>query len=65
MNKLLVKKVEELTLYLIEKEKEENQQQLINKTLKEQLTNQDKQLKVQALQIEAIQKQINLLTAKQ
>ncbi|MGF7077024.1 hypothetical protein [Mucilaginibacter sp. 3215] len=37
MNKLLVKKVEELTLYLIEKDKKEKEQEAINQELKNKL----------------------------
>lgn len=40
MNKLLMKKVEELTLYLIEKDKEKKEQQQTNEDLKKQLKDQ-------------------------
>ncbi|WP_114938424.1 hypothetical protein [Mucilaginibacter endophyticus] len=52
MNKLLLKKVEELTLYLIEKDKKEKQQDLINK----ENTQQIKQLKSQ---LESVTKRVN------
>jgi hypothetical protein len=52
MNKLLVKKVEELTLYLIEKDKREKQQDIIN----QKNTQQIKQLKNQ---LESVTKRMN------
>ena len=44
MNKLLMKKVEELTLYLIEKDKKEKEQIEINNTLKSKLKTQQEQI---------------------
>lgn len=44
MNKLLMKKVEELTLYLIEKDKNEKEQIEINNTLKSKLKAQQEQI---------------------
>jgi len=52
MNKILLKKVEELTLYLIEKDKKEKQQDLIN----QENTQQIKQLKSQ---LESFTKRMN------
>jgi hypothetical protein len=49
MNTLLMKKVEELTLYLIEKDKKEQEQEQINKDLKNQL-------KEQALKLDELSK---------
>jgi hypothetical protein len=53
MNKLLVKKVEELTLYLIEKDKEKKQQENINKKNSQQI----EELKVQLESFKKIRKQ--------
>jgi hypothetical protein len=53
MNTLLIKKVEELTLYLIEKEKEKAAQAEINQTLNERL-------EMQQLQINQLIKQLKL-----
>jgi hypothetical protein len=41
MNKLLLKKVEELTLYLIEKDKNEQQQKVVNSDLQTQIADQN------------------------
>ncbi len=45
MNKLLMKKVEELTLYLIEKDKEKEEQAAINRELINRINNLEKNLK--------------------
>jgi len=45
MNKILTKKVEELTLYLIEKDKQINEQQKVNQSVQQQLNDLVKQLK--------------------
>ncbi|WP_439694708.1 hypothetical protein ACFGVS_16050 [Mucilaginibacter sp. AW1-7] len=55
MNKLLVKKVEELTLYLIEKEKKEKAQSETNQAL-------ETRLQKQQAQIDLLQKQMQSLT---
>jgi hypothetical protein len=45
MNKLLMKKVEELTLYLIEKDKKEQKQEVINGELRNRINNLEQKLK--------------------
>jgi hypothetical protein len=57
MNKLLVKKVEELTLYLIEKDKTEKEQQ-------GKLLSQQAQLTAQQLQIDQLVKQVSRIVSK-
>jgi hypothetical protein len=59
MNKLLLKKVEELTLYMIEKDKAENQQKEINKLQAEQLQSQQAQIKMLRRQVENLIKSSN------
>jgi len=54
MNKLLLKKVEELTLYLIEKDKTEKEQSGIDKQ-------QGEQLKLQQIEINELKEQVKLL----
>ena len=58
MNKLLVKKVEELTLYMIEKDKEGKEQQ-------EKLNSQQAQLSAQQAQIDKLTKAFEVLFEKQ
>jgi uncharacterized coiled-coil protein SlyX len=45
MNRLLTKKVEELTLYLIEKDKQISEQQKVNQSFQQQLNYLTEQLK--------------------
>ncbi|GAB3909951.1 hypothetical protein [Mucilaginibacter boryungensis] len=60
MNKLLLKKVEELTLYLIDKDKEvKGQQKEINQLKQQQALNQ-----IQQQQIDDLKKQLELLSEK-
>jgi len=56
MNKLLLKKVEELTLYLIEKDKNEKEQKVIISDLQKQMTDQKDQLARLEKQLELILK---------
>jgi hypothetical protein len=69
MNKLLVKKVEELTLYLIEKDKEIKSQNDINASQESEIKNQkaiskllSEQLKLQEEQIDELKQQLKALT---
>lgn len=48
MNKLMMKKVEELTLYLIEKDKQMEEQRIINRSLQAQLNQIKKQIAIKA-----------------
>ena len=58
MDKLLTKKVEELTLYLIEKDKTEEVQKETNEQLITKLNKQAEQLKLLQEQIELLKHQI-------
>ncbi|MDB5123554.1 MAG: hypothetical protein JWP94_1683 [Mucilaginibacter sp.] len=57
MNKLLAKKVEELTLYLIEQDAKENNQEIINSQLADKL-------KAQQAEINALNQKVNTLLNK-
>jgi hypothetical protein len=54
INKLLLKKVEELTLYLIEKDKNEKQQKVINSDLQTQIADQNDKITKLEKQLELI-----------
>jgi hypothetical protein len=56
MNKLLLKKVEELTLYLIEKDKNEQQQKVVNSDLQTQVADQNSKIAKLEKQLELILK---------
>ena len=60
----LLQKVEELTLYLIEKDKQINNQNQVNTQLLDKLKIQQEQLKAQQTQIEEMNKKLNLLLTK-
>ncbi|TWI95613.1 hypothetical protein JN11_04352 [Mucilaginibacter frigoritolerans] len=58
MNKVLMKKVEELTLYLIEKDKKEQVQEVINKKLQTTIAVQDIKLQSEQEQIDLLKQQM-------
>jgi len=64
MNKLLLKKVEELTLYLIEKDKQLNEQQKQLDTQKQHLDIVETQLEKQQEQLNKLEKKLEALTQK-
>jgi hypothetical protein len=64
MNKLLTKKVEELTLYLIEKDKEIKEQQERNQIQKSKMSADENLIKQQKIAIEAIEKRLLVLEKK-
>jgi hypothetical protein len=57
MNKLLTKKVEELTLYLIEQDEKEKKQEMINSQL-------ENKLKVQQVEINELNQKVNMLLTR-
>jgi len=61
MNKILVQKVEELTLYLIEKDKKDKEQELVNQSVLQDLKKQNLENQALRLLISGLQKQINEL----
>ncbi|MHB8209564.1 hypothetical protein [Mucilaginibacter sp.] len=65
MDKLLTKKVEELTLYLIEKDKQLNDEKEINGKQQRQLDTQSVQLKSQQEQLDQLKSQLSSLLMQQ
>ena len=65
MDELLMKKVEELTLYLIEKDKEEKGQESKNNSQDEIIQQQAEQLKLQQEQISLLIQQVKEISKKQ
>jgi hypothetical protein len=64
MNAKLLQKVEELTLYLIEKDRELTEQKIEYSDLKNRNDNQQKQLKDQEARIATLEKALSKLTSK-
>lgn len=64
MNKLLTKKVEELTLYLIEKNEKEKEQNQVNIQMQDKLKLQQDKLKTQQTQIDELNKKVSILITK-
>ncbi len=64
MNKMLMQKVEELTLYLIEKDKQLNDEKEIDSKQQQQIDAQKEQLKVQQDRLEKLEKAVMKLQAQ-